>query len=877
MRRVPAFTICLALATLVVATVAAHAIEPQEAKIQAVIEFDSMGEWDRFISRGDIDLMKAKPGEVAVFVTDAAELGELRADGFDVRVLIDNMQEHYARRIRGDNFGDFHTYSETIDFLDALHAAYPTITTARDSIGGTEEGRALWAMKISDNPSVNESEPEVFIDGLHHAREPITVEAIMHYMSWLCENYGTDPEATFLVDNREIWFLPIVNPDGYCYNETAYPSGGGMWRKNRRDNEGSSCYGVDPNRNYPFQWGTIGMSSNPCDDLFRGPSAGSEPEVQAYMDFVAAREIVTSISFHSVVGCILIPWGYTVSEQTPDDEAFRYIGGEMAKYNGYDVGQAGEMISYVCGGTTTDWIYATHDIWAVCIEVGGSDFWPLESEIPGLRGENLWPQRYITRIAGLYVAVDDCTVAGGDGDGVPESGETVYLFVTLANQSVAQAVENVSIEISTDDPYVQLLDADAPVGTIASLGTGENTGEPLMFTIDPSTPDGHGLVLNLSITADGFSAEEELVWLIGSPPPIFADDMEGGTSNWVESDGEWGLTTAQYHSSGNSYTDSPSGSYGNYANTWIELASSIDLSTAAAAELRFWHLVDTEASYDYCYVEGSDDGGTTWYQIGPRYDGAQGWQEEELSLAEFVGTSDFKVRFRFNSDTYVVEDGWYIDDVEIVGPIPGNTRPTAPTLSVPLNGDTVGTATPTLTVTNAVDTDGGDILTYGFRVYGDEDCTSIAAQTAGVAEGAGATSWTVGAALSDGDYWWRAYADDGTERGPLMIAGSFTVDSTGIGDEPIAMLKLHPSRPNPFSGRSVLSFDLPVRGDVTLAVYSLDGRLVRTVVSGTRGPGRVEETWDGRDGDGHRVGNGLYFLKLEAGGETRRGKIAVLR
>jgi len=217
-----------------------------------------MSDWQRFVSRPDLDIMSSKPGLGVTFVTDADQVEALRSEGYRIVVEIEDMEAFYASRIRGPNFGQFHTYSEMEDFLDALHAQYPSITTSRISIGTSIEGRTIWAFKISDNPDLDEDEPEILFDGMHHAREPMSLEAQLHFMEWLTQNHGTDPEATFLVDNREIWFIPIVNPDGFIYNETTNPSGGGMWRKNRRDNPGSSCKGVDLNRNYPYQWGKVG-------------------------------------------------------------------------------------------------------------------------------------------------------------------------------------------------------------------------------------------------------------------------------------------------------------------------------------------------------------------------------------------------------------------------------------------------------------------------------------------------------------------------------------------------------------------------------------------------------------------------------------------
>jgi hypothetical protein len=415
------------------------------------------------------------------------------------------------------------------------------------------------------------------------------------------------------------------------------------------------------------------------------------------------------------------------------------------------------------------------------------------------------------------------------------------------------------------------------LGTVAAFDSLSNASDPFSYTLDAATPDGHLVEITVEITADGFYSEEEITWLVGTPTTVFFDDMETGTGNWVENDGRWGLTSSKYHSAGNSYTDSPSGDYPNSVNTWIELASAIDLTNAVWAGVSFWQWFSTESGYDYCYVEASDDGGTTWQQVGPRYHGTIGpWVEVELPLADFVGTPDFKLRFRLQSDTYVRDDGWYVDDVAIKAAGMGNARPTAPALDGPSEGSTVGSA-PALSVVNASDADPGDVLTYGFTVYTDEFCTTVVTSTSGVAEGVSTTEWTVDTPLSDGIYWWRSYADDGTERGPLMAASSFTVDTTYADGDEVTVLALNPGRPNPFWQETEIAFELPARVDVEMAVYGIDGRLVKVLSEGIAGPGHDSVVWDGHDRHGNRVANGLYFVLLRAGDEVRRGKLVVLR
>ncbi|MBD3347600.1 MAG: T9SS type A sorting domain-containing protein [Candidatus Eisenbacteria bacterium] len=866
----------LALSILAAAASGLHAVQPQQEYRKVRIEFTSMTEFEEFMKLPDLDVMDAKPGVGVTIVADPEQLAEIESMGYSAVVEIEDMEAYYSSRIRGDNFGEFYTYSETIDFLDDLYSSYPSIVTEKFSIGQSLDGNDIWAIKISDNPGVDETEPEILFDGLHHAREPISIDVQLHFMEWLTSNYGTDPEATYLVDNREMFFVPVINPDGYLYNELMNPTGGGMWRKNRRDVQGSSCYGVDPNRNYDILWSQVGSSSNPCDDTYCGTGPHSEPEIQAYTDFALSRDIRFNLSFHSVVGAILIPWGYTTSEHTPDDALLREIGATMAQYNGYEVGQAGEILWYSCSGTTTDWMYDTVGILAMCIEVGGSDFWPLESEIPGLREENLWPQIYVTRMVGPYLSVSDLTFSGGDGDQDPEPGETLDITLTVMNDGAYDAVDNAKATIHTSDPYIQLVDAESPFGNLAPRATGDNSADPLTFSVDASVPDGHTLSLTMVLEGDGFYAEEEFSWLLGEATVLFSDDMESGTGNWVENDGYWDLSTLNFHTPDNSYTDSPIGNYGNNRNTWIELASPVDLAHASQAQLSFWHRVMTEDGYDFCYVEASPDGGTTWYQLGPRYDGNVNWENVVLDIPTEYCTADFKARFRLQTDTYVVDDGWFVDDVQVLGPPVGNAAPSAPALSGPPDGASVQTMAPELSVVNATDPDGGDALTYAFMVYSDELRTNQVASATGVAEGGGTTEWTVDPPLGDGEYWWTAYADDGTERGPLMETASFTVESSGVEDNAMR-LALAPARPNPFRAETRLSFTLPSAGRVDLSVYSVDGRMIRKVVSGRMAAGEQSVTWDGRDESGREVGSGLYFMKLEADSGVRRGKLLLLR
>jgi len=186
---------------------------------------------------------------------------------------------------------------------------------------------------LSDNPDVDESEPEVLYNGVHHAREPLSMMNQLYYMWYLLENYSSDPDIKNIVDNLEMYFIPVVNPDGYIYNQTTNPNGGGMWRKNRRNN-GDGSMGVDLNRNYSYNWGydNIGSSGNSGSDVYRGPSPFSEPESRIMREFTYEREFINVFNNHSYSNLLLHPWGYTLND-CPDEELFDEISEHMCWHN----------------------------------------------------------------------------------------------------------------------------------------------------------------------------------------------------------------------------------------------------------------------------------------------------------------------------------------------------------------------------------------------------------------------------------------------------------------------------------------------------------------------------------------------------------------
>jgi len=267
----------------------------------------------------------------------------------------------------------YHNYAEMTAAIEQTAAAYPDIMRV-STVGYSLEGRAILAVKISDEPAVEDpAEPAVLFMSLHHAREHLTVEMALEIIRLFTEGYDHDPALTNLANTREIWVLPNINPDGGEYDIATgvYQ----YWRKNRRLNsDPAGSIGVDLNRNYGYRWGDdAGSSGTPSAETYRGPAAFSEPETQAVRDFVGAHpDITAAITFHTYAELILYPYGYTYEDQPPDMtlndlRVFRKLAGDMAATNGYTPKQASDL--YTTSGDTVDWLYGARGIFGFTFEM----------------------------------------------------------------------------------------------------------------------------------------------------------------------------------------------------------------------------------------------------------------------------------------------------------------------------------------------------------------------------------------------------------------------------------------------------------------------------------------------------------------------------
>jgi carboxypeptidase T len=270
----------------------------------------------------------------------------------------------------------YHTNQEMVDEIHATEAAYPELVDVM-SIGKSYKGRDIWVAKVSDNVAADEDEPEVLVDALHHARERLSLEQALYLLATLTKDYATDSTVKSLVDNREVWIIFSVNPDGHVYDLSGDPYN--LWRKNRQPTPGSSRIGTDLNRNYDYRWGCCGGSSrNPASWNYRGPNAFSAPETRVVRDFVNSRvvggrqQIRTHVTLHTNGEQILWPFGYTKTDipgdmTVEDHRTFVAMARAMASRNGYKAMQSSTL--YVTDGDQIDWMYGRHRIFSFTFEL----------------------------------------------------------------------------------------------------------------------------------------------------------------------------------------------------------------------------------------------------------------------------------------------------------------------------------------------------------------------------------------------------------------------------------------------------------------------------------------------------------------------------
>ncbi|HLP12385.1 MAG TPA: M14 family zinc carboxypeptidase [Flavobacteriales bacterium] len=630
-----------------------------------------------------------------------SEINLLDENGIHYEVVIENVVEHYEKQIsqgisrvvptcnqyphtytdpvhfKLGSMGGYPTYAQILSELDSMVILYPALVNAKAAIGAhvTANGNNIFWTKISDNPGVDENEPEILITALHHAREPGSITQLLYFMWHLLENYGTDPEITYLIDHTEIYFIPVVNPDGYLQNQITNPSGGGMWRKNRRNN-GDGTFGVDLNRNYSYQWGVSGASATTSSDIYRGPSAFSEPETKAVRDFVYAHSFDLALNYHTFGNLLLYPYGYA-NVNAVDQNYFETATDLMVCDNGFANIQAVDL--YAASGDSDDWMYGDTltkpRVFAITPEVGPDayGFWPPSAQIKNIAKDNLFANITALNLLHYYCNVN-------------ETNNAIFRNLTPTQQFKFN-LQKLGLQ-DTGSTTVALIPISPEIISVGSPKTYTNLAgfvsiiDSIDFTLAMGTPGGAQLTFVLQTTNPSGIINDTVVKFFGQPYAFYSNDF---TSLGAFTNVGFSTTTATFVSAGSAVTESPIGNYGAGVNKALTTADVAIPSTALFAQLSFYAKWDIEDRYDYAQVLISDNAGLSYTPLcgryttpgsadqdlnDPVYDATMSdWVFEEINLNAYIGQT-VRIRLAFKSDSGVEKDGFYMDDlkIEIIDP-----------------------------------------------------------------------------------------------------------------------------------------------------------------------------------------------------------------
>ncbi|MFZ4544535.1 MAG: M14 family zinc carboxypeptidase [Saprospiraceae bacterium] len=567
------------------------------------------------------------------------------------------------------SMGGFFTYAETWKELNKMRSMYPGLISAYQPIDTftTFEGRPIRYLKITKNPkNTSNAKPRMLYTSLHHAREPLSLSQMIYFMWYLLENYGAEPEIAHLLDNTELYFVPIVNPDGYLYNETIRPNGGGMWRKNRRVNADSTI-GVDLNRNYGFQWAydNAGSSPDPISEVYRGTEGFSEPETGAVRFLSQKFNFSSALNYHSFGNYLIYPWSYSDALASPE---FLEISEIIAKETNYVVGTSTETVSYQTNGTSDDWMWGEQRCHSMTPEVSREGFWPAKNLIENLCAESLNMNLRSAQIIGAYAQLHAISL--------PTNIETKEKFIFDVHRI---GKKNTQFRISLS-PIAGPIQSTAKT-TLANLSAFEHKN--IEFDIELKQGVLKGTLLKwlvvITDTSNTFFHVDTIKCIFGGTKII--GDSGDKISNWINTGtfGTWSTSSSSFISAPTSLTDSPAGKYLQGCNTVMRTANYISLPANEKISLRFWTKWDIDKGADYANISISEDNFSYSYLCGkfthpgnylqiegePIYDGTSDWVREEIDLSEYAGKKVL-LRFSMVADFSFQKDGIYIDDLEIM-------------------------------------------------------------------------------------------------------------------------------------------------------------------------------------------------------------------
>lgn len=711
--------------------------------------------------------------------------------------------------------GTYHTHAQIGALLAQAAADHPAIASTY-SLGNSVQGRALFAIVISDNVSVEEAEPEVRLTSTIHGDEPVQLENLLQLVEELTTLYGSDSVITDLVDNTEIHIVPCLNPDGLAAGQR------------------TNAHSVDLNRNFPVPDGSIGGDGTYTEEL----------ETQLIKAHGAAHDFALSLVGHGGALVVNYLWDYTYT-LAPDDAALQLMALEYSQYNPpmyasleFPLGITNGAAWYIAKGSVQDWAYHETGCWDFTVEVGDEKI-PLASELDQLWLDNRQSLLHFIRAA--RYGVRGRVTASGTGlplaaavtvTGIAKSASTDPLWgdyvkflpggtheIAYSSPGYTTRIESgvstswgtgttldVQLDLAAQGEVTGVVRDRLERGLAATVEARTYPLDELRATAACNADSGGSYSLDLEygeytfvaacaghasvsrrVTLGSAAQSEDFTLPAVEELTLLAVNFEAGLGGWS---GGWGLTTTQAHSPTHSLADTPTGNYSSNATNIVALSPGLDLSDALSANITFWARWVLEADYDAVTFEISTDAGVTWTAQGapdtqpasglgaqtpagtPVFEGTQSaWVQETVSLSAYLGQPDVRCRFRLRSDVSLQYDGFYCDDFQL--------------------------QVQRQSTTNLV-------------------------------------------------------------RGP---------------QPPLQLV----AAPNPFNPATILSFTISSPGPVRLVIYDASGRRVRTLRDRALPAGEQRLRWDGCDDRGAAVASGTYTARLVAAGEARSVKLVLVK
>ncbi len=618
-------------------------------------------------------------------ILDASQIKLAQKMQIDVHILEPNIdkyllefeQSRQQARARGVGgwYSDYKTWSQINSRLIQVEQGSPEIATVF-TVGTTHENRNIQGIRITA-PGDSSQRKQILWNGCQHAREWVAVMVPMYIIDQLVEGWYSDPEIQSLLESTEVIVVPIVNPDGY---EFTYAAGGDrFWRKNRRNNSGS-CEGVDLNRNWGYEWnGGDSTSTDTCSDVYVGPSAFSEPEVQSMRDLVnQLPNLVAHIDFHSYSQLVLEPWA---SSNTPPprvnivkalssdiSEAIASVHGET-----YVAGTGGDLL-YLADGVFPDW---TTD--------SGALSYTIELRPTGSPGFDLPPNEILPTceesFAGAMAMLRfvNQPVSFTFPNGEPQFCEAGLLHTfplsieSIFEESINENTAVLHVRYGSDGQFAtrqiqhtsgSIYEVQLPV-SICGLES------EYWFTVETTDGTTHRHPFGEDTFSVGV-ATELVGWNMDTNP------------NWSTSGlWSWGTPTGGGGQYGNpDPTGGATGSkvygynlQGDYENSLQEkhlTTSSIDVSNANQVKLQFSRYLNVEQpSYDHASISVKANGGnwtSIWSNTSEITD--SNWQTLLYDISDVAGPAEsIEIRWTMgDTDSSWQYSGWNIDDVQLFAP-----------------------------------------------------------------------------------------------------------------------------------------------------------------------------------------------------------------